>query len=355
MLLGLLFFTFSFFYNKEEAISAVEQWDWECQEEEISPFGQYLGGGEIPIGEAMDGTFAMAKEIIRNYDLMLPAGGQVVAAANAVYELPLPDDCQAENCNTGCEVDSFACNSYDCNPMEVCEEVCDTVCVPLERCRSSLLECENDRPAGSTDCKEKPKEVCVEVERCWGTEAICLAEKPPDETCNSRIKEIIGDFIVWEWCFDEEVCDTFPEWCWEEEICDTFCRDECGPVFDTCWQTCYDCDIYPCTGNACPMDAIVELGDQRAIITTRALQIAGYQAAINTEVQKAPGLRNMLEKARIGLAACVTPASGYEPTEEVQLVETLVSCDEAKWLKMLSDDQEDCYLTNFFCCEPIEK
>ncbi|KKN97126.1 hypothetical protein LCGC14_0160840 [marine sediment metagenome] len=424
MLLGLLFFTFSFFYNKEEAISAVEQWDWECQEEEIGAFGQYLGGGEIPIGEAMDGTYAMATAIIWNYDQMLPAGGQVVAAANAVYELPLPDECQAENCNTDCWMNYSENYWGECDAVTVTEQFCDpnpdnclyqectANCADVTISRTGLNPpgCPPEALPGSCVCGswlctwEEKGDFCE-----YGN--TCNPANPTDPTCF----KISNDPETWVWGDDEcsdfgvcaisscgpEMCIFFPpapsdECCWTDVVtgetcwygpgigaCDCGPVGSCDPAIDPtcfnigtetqCWgdNECFDksfggaceekyvrdfdCGISSCTGNACPIDAIVELGDQRAIIYIRSLQIANYAAAINTEVQKAPGLRAMLEKARIGLAACTTPASGYEPTEEVQLVETLVSCDEAKWLRMLSDDQEECYLTNFFCCEPIEK
>lgn len=39
---------------------------------------------------------------------------------------------------------------------------------------------------------------------CFSSADQCDAFKPPDKTCNSRIKEIVGDFIVWEWCWGED-------------------------------------------------------------------------------------------------------------------------------------------------------
>ena len=361
--LGIISFAFVFFYNEEGTILAQKQWEWICQDEEMEVIMQHFEEGEIPIGEAADGTLAMAKEIIRNYDLMLPAGGQLVAAANAVYDLDLPGACRAERCNSDCNVDIYSCNSFDCNCIEVCgevcEEVCETPCTTIERCRSSELDCENDRPPLSV-CQEQTEIICVDVERCRDTEAECLAIKPDDETCDKVQKEVLpGGFILWHWCFDEEMCDPVSEWCWEEEECDTFCWDECEDVCETtcetCWQTCYDCNIDACGGEPCPTDLTDELKRLlNDIINPKASAISSYAKAINDEVQKAPGFMDLLRKARLGLKECATPASGYEPSEAVQLIESLISCEETKFFKVLSQDQEDCYLSNFFCCEPVE-
>ena len=417
-ILGILLFTFIFFYNKEEAASAIQQWDWECQEE-MEIMGTYVGGGEIPIGEAMDGTLSMAKEIIRNYDLMLPAAGRVVAAANVIYGLPLPDDCTADNCDTGCwmtydetcwgewenvTVDDKNCSSDpdECpfqNCTGSCADIVDNVCIPGVPCPPGAANC---------DCVTTPG-TC-----CWDKITTCNCGPPGSCDISSPLCHEVMAGEVWCWghekCNEAQACSascdpivcpvgsTGPdccwflapsgEYCWETpttgQYCD--CGDTCPPgepfCFDVgtetkCWgddecfdeslggaceEVCirnFDCDIIECNGNACPIDAIVELGDQRSIIVFEGDpdwgQIKNYANAINAEVQKAPGLQMLLEKARIGLKNCATPASGYEPAEEVQLLETLVSCQEAKWLRMLSEDQDNCYNSNFFCCLPIEK
>lgn len=39
---------------------------------------------------------------------------------------------------------------------------------------------------------------------CFSSADQCDVFKPPDKTCNSRIEEVVDDFIVWEWCWGED-------------------------------------------------------------------------------------------------------------------------------------------------------
>lgn len=358
-------------------------------------------GGEIPIGEAMDGTLAMAKEIIRNYDEMLPAGGELVAAANSVYELPLPEECKAENCDTDCWM-SYEKNCWgECGEVTVFETKCAMGSCPGETCN---VECDDFErvclagvpcPAGALHCD------CASIPGtcCWDDPITCDCGPPGScDPASPFCHKIMDDPETWCWGPDncdtncQEVCtppaDAFCQWfgarccCTTSELKDACkCGDACPPgepfCFDVgsqtkCWgdnecfdkaiggaceEKCdeqFDCGIAPCVGDACPADAINELASLNVIIGARASKIARHADAIKAEVAKAPGLRDLLEQARLGLKMCTTPASGYQPSEAVQKVLTLVSCSEAKWFKMLSEDQEDCYSSNFFCCKPKE-
>ncbi|MBI4123095.1 MAG: hypothetical protein HY458_01885 [Parcubacteria group bacterium] len=57
-----------------------------------------------------------------------------------------------------------------------------------------------------------------------------------------------------------------------------------------------------------------------------------------------------LKEARQGLEACVTPANFYDTGESEQDVDILISCQEARFEKVLSEKQEQCFNNNFFCC-----
>ena len=236
-LLGSLFFAFVFFYNQNREIRAQgeEELVWNC-------------GDEIPIGEAIDETLAMLKIILDNADAMLNKAGQQVAAANQIYNLPLPDACQAGNCSSSCNL-----VTYDCPPSFPCD------------------------PA-----------------------------------------------------------------------------DPFGPV---CWSTCTRCDISPCAGSACPPDLLAELSSQVGLISALYPQILAHRNEIHNAMNRRPGIIAKLESARGPLEECATPASGYTEEEEVQVLRTLFSCEEAKFLKLLPEDRENCYLsptaTNFFCCRPV--
>lgn len=57
-----------------------------------------------------------------------------------------------------------------------------------------------------------------------------------------------------------------------------------------------------------------------------------------------------LEEAWNGLQECVTPTDFYDTGYSDQEVDTLLSCQEAKLYRVLSDKQAQCFNNNFFCC-----
>src|SRR4030042_358432 len=265
-ILGITSFAFVFFYNREGAISAQKQWEWICQDEEMEVIMQYFEEGEIPIGEAADGTLAMAKEIIRNYDLMLPAAGQIVVAANKIYDLPLPDACSADNCDTGCWM------TYDENCWGECDDVLGAKCdpdpdeCPFQQCIVDCADvsvsktglnppgCSSDALPGTCVCAGG---VCLWIEKGDFCESgkTCNPSDPSDPTC----VKIQNDPEVWVWG-DEEcgqagictvtscnpvICPMLPPWnccwmsgtdyCWEHtgDYCD--CGDACPPGEPFCY------------------------------------------------------------------------------------------------------------------------
>jgi|GEM_PF-4974401 len=57
-----------------------------------------------------------------------------------------------------------------------------------------------------------------------------------------------------------------------------------------------------------------------------------------------------LNEARNGLEECVNPAEAYLSEEEAKEMKGLVTCQEAKYLRLLAEGQS-CYINNFFCCQ----
>lgn len=146
-------------------------------------------------------------------------------------------------------------------------------------------------------------------------------------------------------------CDSYTYRC-NPHPCDP--DDPDGP---TCWDRCRTCDISACTGNACPTDLLNEASTQVNQIVGLYPQILANAAVINQEVGKRDDIIAKLEEARTALAECATPASGYTAEEESQLLQTLFSCTEAKYQRILTEEQENCYVgaysPNFFCCRPV--
>lgn len=61
---------------------------------------------------------------------------------------------------------------------------------------------------------------------------------------------------------------------------------------------------------------------------------------------------NTLAQTRRALQACVTPVNPQTSKEEIiQRTDTIYSCQEAKFLKILNDAQQQCQTNNFFCCQ----
>lgn len=107
-----------------------------------------------------------------------------------------------------------------------------------------------------------------------------------------------------------------------------------------------------CTGNACPTDLLTELADSANRIQSLYPRIQANKDAIHDEIDKRDDILDKLTAAREMLDECATPASGYVPEETLQLIEGLVSCENAKFYKILPEDKENCYPSNFFCCRP---
>lgn len=280
LFLGLLLFTFAFLYNKEKETLAQEEFVLDC-------------GEEIPIGEAIDESLVMIKNILDASGAMLAAGGGQIAAVNQIYESGLPDQCRAENCDTGCDRTS------------------ELICTPVSECN------------------------CITVSACGGVGGSC---PPGVENCTI-------------WCVPDlqggEICAP----CWNETTCDTDCPPDCEWVVN--------CNIRACTGNACPVDLFNETMSQLSQVVSLYPSIAANAAVINQEVGKRDDIIAKLNEARTALEQCATPASGFVPEETLQLLEGLISCEEANWLKILpaesekcNPDREDYHPKNFLCCVP---
>lgn len=135
-------------------------------------------------------------------------------------------------------------------------------------------------------------------------------------------------------------------WEWDETSCE-------------CTIPVTNCTIDVCSGSPCPADLIIEAVNNVGLISELHPLIIDNAAAINAAIAMRPGIIDKLNDAREELAECATPASGYEAEEIEDLVQVLISCPEAKYLRILSEDQEDCYKgtysPNFFCCKPTQR
>lgn len=272
-ILGLLFFAFTFPYNKEEGTLAQGEIIWDC-------------GEEIPIGEAIDEAIALVNTVTSNADQMLIRGGQQVASAYTIYGLDLPNECKAENCTSGC-TNSVVSTSFSTCP-----------------------------PCASSTVHENPGDPC-----------------PPGEIC------------VWHQPFG--VSGPLDHWDWQ--ACSS-----CSILVDTC-------TIDSCTGDACDPALMATAAANVSQISALYPLILANEAAINAAIATRPGIITKLDEAREALANCATPASDYdiEEEEEVQVTKVAVSCTEAKYLRILSEDSESCYegtySPNFFCCRPVQR
>lgn len=285
LIVGLLFFSFLLFYNKEEEILAQEEFVWEC-------------GEEIPIGEAIDGSIFMLYAILNSADKILEATGGQLAAVNQISQIPIPQECKAERCETGC----------DTSTGDICHwesPHCTTATITL---------------SPGVPCPPfVPEDECIEV---------C-----PMGVCGPPL----GYFY------------------YEQVTC--ICPDNTEVDPSSMCQVCEDvvtCEVRDCSGNACPPDLL-------ASTVSNIWQISNLYSGIphNVEViENAVGARDAiidkLEQAREQLAECATPASGYVEEEEIQRLETLFSCEEAEFLRILPEEQEGCYPSNYFCCKPVE-
>ncbi|MDO8470976.1 MAG: hypothetical protein Q7S63_03380 [bacterium] len=62
-------------------------------------------------------------------------------------------------------------------------------------------------------------------------------------------------------------------------------------------------------------------------------------------------IMNALADVRRALQACVTPVNQQTSEGEIiQRTDAIYSCQEAKYLKILNDAQQQCQTNNFFCC-----
>lgn len=213
---------------------------------------------EVPIGEAIEEAMDFACRLSK-------------ALANlqlAVHEYPrvvreiadLAKSCRSDFCSPIC-VDDTELVCVDVTE-EVCEEVCEKVCNTVERCRDSLLECENDRPAWAlTDCEANLKEVICPVP---GHPGPCLE--------------------IWEWC-------------WEEEICDIFCWEKCEEITEEVCDVVPVCRAQPCSGDPCPARPLIEEKFNQLANLSRTIE--RERSIINNLLNvKRPEIKKKLDEAR---------------------------------------------------------
>ena len=175
-----------------------------------------------------------------------------------------------------------------------------------------------------TGCNISSREECT-------TQRICDGSCPPGAINCRQEGETCVDFLGMPLCS--------PRYCWDETTC----------------QQVPQCNISPCTGNACPPDLVGQATGKAGEISALAGEISARAATIAAQIPRRAPILAKLEEARGELETCATPASGYEAEEESQLLQTLFSCEEAKFQRILSDEQESCYPTNFFCCRPVQR
>lgn len=234
LILLFLFFGFSFLYNKNEGALAQTR-TLQCDL-------------EIPLGEALDRALYFGHAILSQMEVIMAASSVQTTTADVLADLP--EDCKADNCETGC------------NEFEVCDD--------------------------------------------WDDDGKCISRH------------------------------------WE-------------------------CDVLPCTGQACP-----PYGGLLTTIQNAYAQIDAADKEIERLIkeERTPTWITILmidftalEISRIRLRNCVTPAEAYFSEEEAGQVEWLVTCQEAKYLrlfdKVVEDEEEKeegaCYLNNFYCCEAHEE
>ncbi len=152
-------------------------------------------------------------------------------------------------------------------------------------------------------------------------------------------------------CNCREVCEIDPE----------TGKEVCREVCDTCWKTCYACDVRPCTGDACDFSGIASAQDQ---IKESYDKINESQENIKNTIEKAfrkksivnepPTLTELLTASRAGLKYCagfVRIAEGMTPEEierlrEERRIAILLKCASAK----IVHPGLKCHPNDFFCC-----
>ncbi len=167
------------------------------------------------------------------------------------------------------------------------------------------------------------------------------------------------------------------------ENCISSCQKVCvkDGKFD-CLE--YACVANSCTGDPVSKDAKAKIVNQLAKVNEQYEQVKNANVAIQSLLAKnvaspfakncsatcEPGgdgrgctqeciwttarkhILNTLAQTRRALQACVTPVNPQTSKEEIiQRTDTIYSCQEAKFLKILNDAQQQCQTNNFFCCQ----
>lgn len=218
----LLCFGFVLLYNKNREVLAQERIEnFRCK--------------EIPIGEATEEALAFGKAILAQLENIMSASAQQTRAADTLADIP--PQCQADNCDTGCNEYTYDCNCKPCDPN--------------------------------------------------------------------------------------------------------------NPDSPTCCETCYACEVLPCSGQACP-----PYGHLVAEIQAAYNQIDAAQKEIVRliEEEREPIL-DKLNEARPELAKCATPAwTLWAPTEPSD-IKTVIMCREADFLLLLERGEKCQSRINFLCCQ----
>lgn len=107
------------------------------------------------------------------------------------------------------------------------------------------------------------------------------------------------------------------------------------------------CEV-SCAGDPCPSD-IKDL-DLIGQITDAFDKISDIKTILEEITITKDEVLAKLEKARKELAKCVTPAGAYDPERAVEEIKLLYTCQAAKYLRILTEEQEKCYINNFLCC-----
>ena len=150
--------------------------------------------------------------------------------------------------------------------------------------------------------------------------------------------------------------------------CNTSCDQICAETDDDGICIDWECEISSCAGEPCPSG---EISAQFQAVEQSYQQIKNRKRAIDDlldkkedydkkpfcpsvcgELTKRELILQLLEESRKGLGNCVTPAGVYEAGSAIQEIEILYSCQEARYLGILTNQQDRCYPNNFFCCYP---
>lgn len=240
---------------------------------------------EIPIGEAVDDTESLITEIIGTAEIIVRASEE---AANAGTELTnLADQCQAENCQTGCD----------------------------SRCQEN----------GDINCGQAPANLC------------CPTENPPC-SCNCWLAGVCGQKING---YDEDGTPIY------QDIPCQFCRDYVGKC-DVLSCSGSPCPTEQITNE---VQKIKDDFEKIKIAYKGGKLNEEEIEGIKNLIKKTPEIFSKLGDSRNKLKLCVSPTEDYQnylAGNSDFSTPLLLNCSNAK---DVDSTLGNCHPNNYFCCE----